>query len=137
MTNFNCGCNRNLCVTLAIFASIVIGFITAILTITATIAVAPAFLWVTGGIAVVFLALLLGISPELKETGERGCICNILPVFITGVLGTILTSVVLLAITFAATSVIGAIITGALLLFFSLLIISTTCLIKCIIGCNE
>ncbi|MBO5453109.1 MAG: hypothetical protein J6A69_03995 [Clostridia bacterium] len=137
MSNFGCGCNRNLCVTLAIFASIIIGFVTAILTITATIAVTPAFLWVTGGIAVVFLALLLGVSPALSKAGRRNCICNVLYTFLTGVLGTILTSVVLLAVTFAATSVVGAIITGALLLFFSLLIISTTCLIKCIIDCDD
>ena len=137
MSNFSCGCNRNSCVTLAIFASIILGFAAAILSITATITVTPAFLWVAGGIAIVFLAVLLGVAPALQRLGVRDCVCSILPVLLVGILGTVLTSVILLAITFAATSVIGAIITGALVLFLSLLIITTACLIKCIAGCND
>lgn len=137
MSNFGCGCNRNFCVTLAIFASIILGFVAAILRITATITVTPAFLWAAGGIAIVFLALLLGISPALKGIGIRSCVCPILSVLFVGILGTLLASVILLAVEFAATSVVGAIITGALVLFLSLLIITVTCLIKCIAGCNE
>jgi len=137
MSNFSCGCNRNSCVTLAIFASIILGFVAAILSITATITVTPAFLWVAGGIAILFLAVLLGVSPALQGLGVRGCVCSVLPVLILGILGTVLTSVILLAVSFAATSVIGAIITGALVLFLSLLIITATCLIKCIAGCSE
>lgn len=138
MSNFGCSCScRNNCTGLAIIASILIGVITAFLTITAVITVTPAFLWTVFGIAVVYLGVVL-ISASLgRGSGTRSCVCSILPVFLAGILGTILTSVILLAITFAATSIIGAIITGALLLFFSLVITSTTCLVKCVAGCSD
>jgi hypothetical protein len=42
----------------------------------------------------------------------------------------------LLGITFAATSIIGSIISGALLFFFSLMITTATCLIRCRNNCN-
>lgn len=133
MANFSCGCKSD-CAGIAIVASIIIGIITAFLRFTAVITVTPAFLWVTLGIAVVYLAILLAVSPTIRRSG---CVCTNLPVLLTGILGTILTSVILLAITFVATSVIGAIITGALLLFFSLIITSVACLIKCIAGCAD
>ena len=134
---YNCSCNcRNNCIALAIIASVIVGVIATVLRITAVITVTPAFLWTTFGIAVgylavAFLALPSG-NPYLRE-----CLCPILPVFLTGILGTVLTSVILLAITFAATSIPGAIITGLLLAFFSLIITSTACLVKCIAGCAD
>lgn len=131
MANFSCGCKSD-CGGLAIVASIIIGIITAFLRFTAVITVTPAFLWVTLGIAIVYLAILLAVSPIIRRSG---CVCTNLPILITGLLGTILASIILLAITFVATSVIGAIITGALLLFFSLIITSVACLISCILGC--
>ncbi len=134
MFNSNCGYRMD-CPIISVLASIIIGIITAFLTFSATITVTPAFLWVVFGIAIVYLAIVLFKS--LGGSGIRGCICNILPIFLAGILGTILLSVILLGITFAATSVIGAIVTGALLLFFSLIITSTACLIKCLTGCDE
>ena len=131
MANFCCTCKSD-CAGLAIVASIIIGIITAFLQFSAVITVTPAFLWVVLGIAVVYLAILLAVSPVIRRSG---CVCNNLSVILVGILGAILTSIVLLAITFAATSVIGAIITGALLAFFSLIVTTVACLIKCIIGC--
>ena len=135
MSSSNCGCKMG-CPVMAILVSIIIGIITAFLTFSATIAVTPAFLWVLFGVAVVYLAITL-LTASFRYGSIRRCICDILPVLLTGILGTVLTSVILLAITFAATSVIGAIITGALLLFFSLIITTTACLVKCIVGCEE
>ena len=135
MSNSNCGC-KMACPVMAVLASIIIGIITAFLTFSATIAVTPAFLWVLFGVAVVYLAITL-LTASFRCGSIRRCICDILPVLLTGILGTVLTSVILLAITFVATSVIGAIITGALLLFFSLIITTTACLVKCIAGCEE
>lgn len=132
MAIFSCGCKSD-CAGLAIVSSIIIGIITAFLRYTAVITVTPAFLWVTLGIAVVYLAVLLAVSPTIRRTG---CVCNNLPVLLAGILGTVLLSIVLLAIPFAATSVIGAIITGALLLFFSLIITTVACLINCILCYN-
>ncbi len=136
MTNYNCGCRIN-CTGIAVIAAIIIGIITAFLTFSAVIALTPAFLWVLLGIAVVYLAITLIISPVIRNTGIVGCVCETVPVLLAGILGTILLSIVLLGITFAATSVIGAIITGLLLAFFSLMIITTACLVKCVAGCRD
>ena len=140
MTRFGCSCNCNPgseCSILAIIASIIIGIVTTLLTITAVIAVTPAFLWVLLGIAVVYLAVLLLATASFRCTHRCRCLRTPLGLAIAGILGTVLTSIILLAITFSATSVIGAIITGALLLFFSLLITSTACIVKCFAGVNN
>ena len=121
------------CSLLSIAASIIIGVITAFLQITAVITVAPAFLWVVLGIAVVYLAVTLLVAA--KNPCAR-C-CAILSTLLTGILGAALVSLVLLGITFAATSIIGAIITGALLAFLSLILTSTACLIKCLADCDN
>lgn len=126
--------NRCDCTLFAIVASVIIGIITAFLRITAVITVTPAFLWVLFGIAIGFLAVLLGISPRLQRSDTDGCLCTVIPALLTGILGTVLLSAILLAITFVATSIIGAIITGLLLLFFSLTITSAACLVKCILS---
>ncbi|MBR5305596.1 MAG: hypothetical protein IKU47_01620 [Oscillospiraceae bacterium] len=134
MSNLNCNCRPN-CTVIAVIASIIIGIITAFLSITAVITLTPAFLWVLLGIAVVYLAIALGAS-ILSGRTARSCVCSGLSAFLTGILGTVLTSVILLGITFAAASVIGSIITGALLFFFSLIITSAVCLIRCLTNCD-
>ena len=131
---FFCCDNKQGCVSAAVFASVIIGIVTAFLRITGVITVTPAFLWVVFGVAVGYLAVLL-LAAFLNH---RTFICvRALPAVLAGVLGSVLLSVVLLAITFAATSVIGAIVTGLLLLFFSLLITATACLVKCLAYGNE
>ena len=135
MNNSTCGCRWS-CVLLSVFASVAIGIVTTLLTITGTVAVTPAFLWVLFGIAVVYLAVTFAVL-SAQRTRCDGCICRALPALLTGILGTVVTSVVLLAITFAATSIIGAIFTGLLLLFFSLIISTTACLIRCAASCEN
>ena len=133
MAIFSCGCKSD-CAGLAIVSSIIIGIIAAFLRYTAVITVTPAFLWVTLGIAVVYLAVLLAVSPTIRRSG---CVCTNLPVLLTGILGTVLFSIVLLAVPFAATSVVGAILTGILLFTLALAITTVACLVKCILGCNN
>ena len=93
----NCGCNNGFgCVALSVVASIVVAIITAFLTFSATITVTPAFLWVTLGIAVLYLAITY-----INSTNDRGeitndCVCTSLFAIIVGILGTIITSLVLL-----------------------------------------
>ncbi len=131
--NCNCSCNRGAqCSLLAIGASAIVGIIATLLTITAVITVTPAFLWVLLGIAVVYLAVDLIVAASFKCRRICGCIDAPLSLVLAGILGTILLSIVLLAITFPATSVLGAIIVGVLLFFFSLLITSTVCFIRCL-----
>ena len=135
MSLFGCSCRRD-CTLIALVAAVILGVVAAFLQITGMITVGTAFLWVALGVAVVYLAVLLVVSAFLQGAGPRGCcICSVLPVVLTGILGSALSATVLLAFTFAATSIIGAIITGALVFFLALTVTAIACLIKCIIGC--
>ena len=136
MSDFRLRCTDG-CTILAIIASIFVGVITAFLTLTAAITITAAFTWVTFGIAVVYLAIVYISSTCMRCIAVQNCICPKISVLLTGILGTILTSLILLGITFAATSTVGAVIAGALGFFFSLMITETACLIKCVTGCIE
>lgn len=132
----SCRSCRTGCTVFAVVASLIIGVITAFLRITAAITVTPAFLWVLLGIAVVYLAVILVVSAVFR----RGCcesLCSTVNALLAGILGTVLLSIVLLAVEFAATSVVGAVITGALLFFFFLAVTSATCLVRCLFECEE
>ena len=131
-----CNCRFN-CVVLAVIASIILGAVTTLLTITATITVTPAFLWVLLGIAVVYLGVSYFASALSTPVARCRCFCASLNAILIGILGTILAAVILLAITFAATSIVGALITGALIFFFSLIITATVCFVKCAYGCER
>ena len=79
----NCNCRYN-CLLLSIIASLIIGVITAFLRITAVITVTPAFLWVSLGIAVVYLAInLISVSAFRRYDVLPGCICPLLSVLLT------------------------------------------------------
>lgn len=122
------------CLDLSVLASIVIGVIAGVLTFTAAITVTPAFLWVLLGVAVVYLAVILYTATGRNNPFQ--CAYNNLVAVLIGILGTTLFSIVLLGITFAATSVLGAVITGLLVGFFTLIITATVCLIKKVVICN-
>ncbi len=121
-------CNRNECLIISIASSIVIGIVAAILQITAIITVTPAFLWVLFGIAVVYLAIAFIVSSLRRFDTPYGA-RSVVSTLIAGILGTILFSVILLGITFAATSAVGAVFIGLLLASFSLIITATACLV--------
>lgn len=138
MSLFCCNCNgRNGCVTLSVIAGIVIGVVAALLQITAAITVTPAFLWVVLGVALVYLAVLLIAVALTRRPNLPSCVCSVLSALLVGILGSALLAVVLLAITFAATSILGAIIVGGLLLFLTLTVASTACLIRCLADCDN
>ena len=137
MSTSDCSC-RGTCTSVALIVSIAVGIIAAFLKITAAITVTPAFLWVLFGIAVVYLAVLLIASVSVRCCENFPCcIRSILAVLLVSILLTVLFSVVLLAIEFVATSIIGAVITGLLLLFFSLTLTETACLIRCLVTGNS
>ena len=130
MSEFINKCN---CALLATVASIAVGIIAAVLLFTAVITVAPAFYWVALGIAVGFLAIALATSLTACECNAGCCRGSALGAFVLGALGTILASLILLGVGFAATSAIGAVVFGILLFFLSLLVTSTACVVKCYI----
>ena len=94
-----CRSCRTGCTVIAVVASLIIGIIAAFLRITATITLTPAFLWVLLGIAVVYLAVTL-ISAALFRNVCCDNLCGIITTLLAGILGTILLSIVLLAIEF-------------------------------------
>ena len=132
MSNQSCCCRFN-CTFWAIVLSIAVGVVTAFLTIMGMVALTSAFLWTTLGIAVVYLAVALAFVP-LKEDAPH-C-CSALSAFLIGILGTALFSIVLLAISFPATSVLGAILAGVLLFFLFLILTAAACYIRCLARCN-
>ena len=134
MSNCNCYCKTS-CAGLSIVAGIIVAVITAMLTFMGTITITPAFTWVTFGISIVYLAVSSLISGMSGSCAVSKCLCLTMPIYFIGIIGTIFTSLILLGITFAATSVVGAIISGLLLGFFTLIILTTVCLIKCNLSC--
>lgn len=131
-----CSCKSN-CSVVAVIASIILGVIGAVLSTTAVITLTPAFLWVVLGIGTVYLALLLVLSSRFSNNTSKSCICPVISVLLTAILGAVLTSLILLGISFATTSIIGTIISGALIGFFSLIFAETVCLIKCLTKCGN
>ena len=132
MSIVSCGKRRE-CSGIALIASLIIGIIAAFLQITGVITLTP----IVSIVAIVYLAVtLLAASLSHGATECNGC-CTSLNAALIGILGTILTSAILLLITFAATSVIGAIVVGALFFFFSLMITTIACLAKCLAGCGN
>ncbi len=130
--NFKCSCTLA-----AVIASIVIGIVTVFLQITGAITAAPAFLWATLGTAAVYLAVLT-LSAGVYDSGSKNCcLCPALGTVLAGILGTILLSVILLAVGIVATSILSAILLGVLLFFFSLTVTGTACLVRCLFGCSE
>lgn len=134
MTSLNCE-RRGDCTGFAFIASIIIGVIAAFLQITAVFTLTPVFSIVAFGIAILYLAILL-LSTASIHRSSYSCACASTRALLLGIAGTILASVILLLVTFAATSVIGAIIVGVLFFSFALLITSTICLINCLSNCQ-
>ena len=124
------------CTFLAVVVSIIIGIVTAFLRFAAIITITPTVLFAILAIAVAYLAFTPVTVAIVRSFSTECCVCRILPALLTGIFGTALTSAILLAIEFAATSIIGAIITGLLLLFFTLTITSFACLARCAARCN-
>ena len=134
MTCLNCESKIN-CTGIAFITSLILGIIAAFLQITAVIAIPPILLGSAIIVALVFLLVIL-IAVSLTQTSCRA-LCSVVSVLLLGILGSILFAAILLIIDIAATSVIGAILVGLLVFSFSLFILTTACLIKCIANCND
>jgi hypothetical protein len=116
---------------------VIIGVVTAFLQITGIITVTPVFLWVVFGIAVGYLAVSLAATALLGRTENASCLCSSVKALLTGILGSILLATVLLAVGIVATSILSAILVGLLLLFFTLTLASSSCLVICLTNCDN
>ena len=132
MSNYNCTC-RGTCLGASFFISLIVGIVTAFLVGTEIITLAPLFLWILAGIALAFLAIfVLSLLLGRRNT----CLCRALPSILIGILGTILSAVILIAFSLGA-SILGAIFSGLLLFFFALLITASVCLAIACSDCAE
>ena len=121
---------------LALIVSGLIGVVAAFLRITGGITVPTAILAGAFVLAAVYLATLLVVSSLLRAQFENGCLCPAVQGILAGILATALTAITLLAVPFAATSVVGALVTGVLAAGASLIFAGTACLVKCLTDCN-
>ena len=135
MSKLSCYCGND-CTVLSVIASIVIGIVATVLNVTATIALGVPFLWAALGIALFFFAVTL-VGSAISQDENRRCFCPALTTLITGVLGTTLAAVILLLVDLAAAGVVASLIVGGLAGFFTLVLTSVACLIKCLSGCNQ
>ena len=131
----NCNCRFN-CTLLAIISAIIVGVAAAFLQITGTITVGVAFLWVALGVGVVYLAGLLLASALRRRSENASCLCSAVNALLSGALGTILLSLILLAVGIVATSILSAILVGLLLFFLWLTVSASDCYIRCTTDCE-
>lgn len=131
MSLFGCNCSgRPSCTGAAVIAAAIVGVLTAFLQISGVVAIGAALIGVFFAIAVAYLAVLT-VAAALARRAGAGC-CRSLNAVLAGILGTIGFALVLLVVDIAAASVIGAILTGALLFFFTLLLAATACYARCL-----
>lgn len=129
MSNNTCGCRRD-CTFWALIVSLVIGVLVAFLTVTAVIVLTPVVAIVALGFAAVYLVLLAVFARRTD-----GC-CRSLRAVLVGILVTIAAALTLLAFSFAATSIIGAIVTGILAAAASLTVTASACYVSCTDDCS-
>ena len=135
MRMLSCDCRCN-CTLAAIILSALAGVLAAFLQVTAVITVTPVFLWVMFGIAVAYLVGLLVAAARGGGQDFSQCQCSALNTVLVGILGTVLFSLVLLAVGIVATSVVNAIIVGLTVGFFALILTATACLIRNLFDCR-
>lgn len=130
----NCSC-RFSCTGVAAVISAIVGVVTALLTVTGTITIAPLFFTVAAATAAGALVLLF-LAAVFGRFGCSCCLQNSIVAVLIGALGVLATTAVLTSVVFAATSILGAVITGLLLAFLSLIFVSYACLIRCLTDCD-
>lgn len=134
MANNSCRSRYN-CIDIVVLVSTIIAVVAGVLRYMAVITLTPAFLWAIFGVSVGFLALLIFTTSFWGNV--QTCKLSALSAILFGIVGTVLLSVVLLGITFAATSVVGAIASGLAVGFFALTIGAAVCLVKRNIVCVD
>lgn len=133
--NGNCGYCPS-CTGIGVVISLVLGIIAAFLRYNAVVTIGTSFLWVAFGVATLILLLTLYIASRARSSA-RECLCGSMTGLLTGIGGTVITSLISLAAPLPAISTVGAIIFGALVFSFFLIISTLICLIPCIAGCDD
>lgn len=133
-----CNCNwRFNCTLTAVITAVIAGVVAAFLQILGIVTLTTAF--VVGALiaGVAYLAVAFLAAAKLRQGDTRlCCLCRTLNTILVGVLGTILSSLVLLAVGITATSVLSAILVGILFFFLWLTLAATACFIRCAADCD-
>ena len=138
MSVFPCNCtNRCSCILAAIIASVILGVVAAFAQITGVITVAAVFLWAALGFGVVYLAAVLLAVVLTGRSLRSGCACETLDTLLAGILGTVLLSLVLLAVGITATGIVSAILVGLLAAALTLTVTATACFIRSLLDCGS
>lgn len=138
MSMFGCNCScRCSSAIAAIVISVIAGVVAAFLQIAGVITVAPVFLQAVFIIAVAYLGGAAIVTALACKCRSSNCACSCLELVLIGALGTILFSLVLLAVGIVATSVLSAVLVGILLAFFALLLTGTACYVNNLADCGE
>ncbi len=137
MTNYSCDC-RGMRVGSVVTVSIILGILAAFLRFTATVTVGTVFLWAVFAAAVAYLGVVLLVTGlSACCTSLARCACPLLSALLIGTLGSILLANILLSVTLAATSILGAILFGILVGFFALTLLSTAALARKLSRCED
>ena len=136
MTFLSCETKHD-CNGIGVIFSAIVAIVAAFLQITAVITVTPVFYIVAFGIAITYLAFVLIAVALTRNINCDRCVCSTLSTLLISILGTVVFAIILLAVSFSATSVVGAIILGLLVFFFVLILTSTACIIKCLANCSD
>ena len=131
----NCNCRWS-CTLFAVISAAILGVVTAFLQISGVITATTTFLWVALGIGTVYLLGLLAASAGRRGGNASDCLCSALNALLTGVLGTILFALILLAVGIVATSVLSAVLVGVLVFFLWLTVAASACYIRCAADCD-
>ena len=123
------------CTAAAVIAGVIAGVLAAFFQITGVVTVTPVFLWVVFGIAVGYLGLLV-LAPCCGREMQV-CVCPALNALLVGILGTVLSALLLLAVGITATSILSAILVGITVFFFVLTVSATACYVRALSGCGN
>ena len=130
-------CNTRVdCAFLAMATAIIVGIVAAIAQFTAIVTFTTIFYIVAFGVAALFLAVLLALVPVLYRVACQNCCAYNVKLATLGILGSVVTSIILIAGEFAATSVLGAVFVGVLAASFALMVMSIICTINCVSVCK-
>ena len=133
-----CNCNwRFNCTLTAVITAVIAGVVAAFLQILGIVTLTTAF--VVGALITGAAYLSIGVvaAANLRRSDTRSCcVCRTLNTALVGVLGTILTSLVLLAVGITATSVFSAVLVGLLFFFLWLTVAASACFIRCAADCD-
>jgi hypothetical protein len=135
MSRIRCSIKSS-CTGTAVIASAIIGVLTAFAQITGVITVTPVFIWILSGITVAYLGVFAAAVAVARKTAHRRCLRSPLGALLLGILGTLVLSLVLLAMPIAASGVLSVLLPGFLLFFFTLTLTAAPCFLRCLADCE-